>query len=115
MRVRGTDELVGGFNPKSWIPGGNSYEYSEDSFLFAFRGPNISRGEMDAKNVILSRVEHPTHALYQSANNGLTFGGGDLEMYGEYFNEESKIYSNKYEYEKCIRKVGGKFTIDEYE
>ncbi|CAG8613118.1 9271_t:CDS:2, partial [Acaulospora morrowiae] len=106
MRVKGTDELVGGFNPKSWIPGENVYEYSEDSFLFAFRGSNISRGGMGVKNIILSRVEQPTHALYQSANNGLTFGGGDLEMYGEYFNEENKIYCNKYEYERCIRQAG---------
>ncbi|RHZ85182.1 hypothetical protein Glove_71g10 [Diversispora epigaea] len=118
-KVKGTDEIIGGYNPLAWD---NTYNgrfskwiEAKDSFIFSLRNGNI-------QNSILSRVKNTQYAIlgvckdYQNFS-GPYFGFGfclhsnksDFNLYNH-----SYCLSNNH-YEKPIRTSAEKFSIDNYE
>jgi hypothetical protein len=77
IKVKSTNEIIGGYNPLSWNKGGlPSYENTEHSFLFALRS-----GE-DGGN-ILSVCKDYSKAIYNSSLYGPKFGSTDLRVFSE--------------------------------
>ncbi|GBB99885.1 hypothetical protein RclHR1_03670005 [Rhizophagus clarus] len=112
IKIRGTGEIIGGYNPIRWKPLKGSWGNTEDSFIFSLRGPyNNSRSP------ILSRLNkgQNTYALNYEPNLGPSFGIADLKIEGNNFREENKCYCLKGCYEKSIRTTTGFFSIEDYE
>ncbi|RIB28694.1 hypothetical protein C2G38_2028333 [Gigaspora rosea] len=119
MKVKGTDEILCGYNPIGWDkPAGNSfYKNCNDRFIFSLKNGTI-------QNSILSRLEQPTYAIHCDASQGPRFGGGcDLVMSNN-FNQDRKCWSRKKSYERRIRNgstyeikndYASFFSVDEYE
>ncbi|RHZ89921.1 hypothetical protein Glove_9g173 [Diversispora epigaea] len=117
IKVKGTDEILGGYNPLMWdnTKSYDAYMHANDSFIFSLGNGNI-------QNSILSRVAIPQYALYyygKSYQNsyGPDFGGGSLYMYSSVsnFTMNNESYSSHSGcYEKQIRATGY-FPIDDYE
>ncbi|RIB06378.1 hypothetical protein C2G38_2116230 [Gigaspora rosea] len=112
MKVKGTDEILGGYNPIGWEkPRGRRYETKrcDDSFIFSLKNGTI-------RNSILSRVETSKDAICCNPNYGPIFSGGIIM--GNNFNRDNGclLYSNG-SYEKSIRDFIGLsyFSVDEYE
>ncbi|RHZ81824.1 hypothetical protein Glove_117g235 [Diversispora epigaea] len=103
-KVKDTDEIVGGYNPKGWDSNfmGKFFE-TNDSFIFSLKNRNI-------KNHILSRVKNASEGIYHNPKYGSNFCN-DFFMEG---NELFRIYGIR-SYEKLIRKTTGEFSIDDYE
>ncbi|RHZ58871.1 hypothetical protein Glove_367g26 [Diversispora epigaea] len=118
VKVAGTDEIVGGYNPLAWYNStGGSDMVTNDSFIFSLKNGNI-------ENSILSRVTNSNNALYYNDQNG----------YGPYFGEcefimrsevsdfaQDKLcrcyYGTRYSsyYEKPIRTTNERFSTSDYE
>ncbi|RHZ66633.1 hypothetical protein Glove_306g66 [Diversispora epigaea] len=120
IKVKGTDEILGGYNPLIWDNSNTSivggvYRETKDSFIFSLKNGFI-------QNSILSRVKEPQFALYyhtKSQQNyyGPNFGGGHLFMGRNQsnFSMENGFGSyNHNRYEKPIR-ADGVFSIIDYE
>ena len=56
IKIKGSDEILGGYNPIKWRSSGNEYNSTKDSFIFSFK--NSDRIE----SFILSRVKNETRA-----------------------------------------------------
>ena len=54
-------------------------------------------------------------AIFNNPNNGPSFGSNDLILRGEDFNSYKTSYCKQKSYEKSIREIGGKFSVEEYE
>ncbi|CAG8461444.1 659_t:CDS:2 [Paraglomus occultum] len=111
MRVAGTNELLGGYNPSNWYPPstGSYWKSTPHSFIFSFAD---SRNVKTAK---ISRV-HPGHvsgALYVNGSNGPDFGNSDLRMLDNY--DLGRCSCARYRYEVSIREESSPFRVDEYE
>ncbi|RHZ85159.1 hypothetical protein Glove_71g168 [Diversispora epigaea] len=119
-KVKGTDEILGGYNPLAWDNTYNDY-YSKwmetnDSFIFSLKNGNI-------KNSILSRVKDPERAIlnvnknYQKECSSYFGFGFCLRGTKSNFNLDNDCFSNLYAnfYEKPIRTLSGCFSIDNYE
>ncbi|RHZ87597.1 hypothetical protein Glove_33g275 [Diversispora epigaea] len=118
-KVKGTDEIIGGYNPLAWdnTLNGNSNIWMEtkDSFIFSLKNGNI-------QNSILSRVKNPKMAILNVCKN-------NQKVYGPFFGYGFNLYSKKSNlnldslnfdnflnhYEKRIKTSSGKFSIDNYE
>ncbi|RIB28875.1 hypothetical protein C2G38_2137128 [Gigaspora rosea] len=116
MKVKGTDEILGGYNPIGWDkPTGNRfYKYCNDSFIFSLKNCTI-------QNSILSRVKKPEFAIDCSMNYGPKFGVGDLTMEND-FDKRLNCWNCQYSYEKRIRNKStfnsngfSRFSVKEYE
>ncbi|RHZ72428.1 hypothetical protein Glove_242g21 [Diversispora epigaea] len=119
IKVKGTDEIIGGYNPLAWDNSvtSNVFRETNDSFIFSLKNGNI-------QNSILSRVKLPKNSLYYWAkgnqkNQGPLFGGGNnLYMRSDQsnFTIDNLSYSGNDSnyYEKPIR-TGGHFSIIDYE
>ncbi|CAG8536079.1 12157_t:CDS:2 [Acaulospora colombiana] len=105
IRVHGTGEIIGGYNPTSW--GKSGYGQTTESFIFAL-------DDIDLKNSIKSRVKNMNYALDYYSYYGPTFGGRDLAL-EDNFNEEARGYCKKKHYEKSIRKTEEPFKVHDYE
>ncbi|RHZ89923.1 hypothetical protein Glove_9g175 [Diversispora epigaea] len=109
IKVKGTDEILGGYNPLNWdnIKNYNTYKYTPYSFIFSLKNGNI-------KNSILSRVIKPEHALYYYGKRyqnkfGPYFGACALCMYSSASN--FTMDNDHGDYEKSIRtKIGNRTT-----
>src|SRR5581483_1492698 len=99
IKVKGSDEILGGYNPISWKFIGN-YSSTKDSFIFSIK---------DNDNYILSRVIDEKKAIVNLSLCGPSFGNGDLSTFGD--NGTCK----KKSYEKPIREIEKEFSIEEYE
>ncbi|CAG8474318.1 3002_t:CDS:1 [Acaulospora colombiana] len=118
LKVAGTDEIIGGYNPMKWD---KTYEEEDewiktsDSFIFSLKNDSI-------KESILSRIKNPYRAVINShledqETFGPIFGCDEICMMtrmsdftkGESYCDESSIY------EKNIRKTTNKFSIVDYE
>ncbi|RHZ85057.1 hypothetical protein Glove_71g73 [Diversispora epigaea] len=113
-KVKGTNEILGGFNPLAWDKTKEGWMKTDESFIFSFKDVNI-------RNPILSRVENEDHALWYPL---------DKDRYGPYFgdcefmiklsvlnftqNTES-FCRNTSNYEKPIRKTEDRFSIIDYD
>ncbi|RHZ87620.1 hypothetical protein Glove_33g210 [Diversispora epigaea] len=119
-KVKGTDEIIGGYNPLTWdnTLNGNSNIWMEtnDSFIFSLKNGNI-------QNSILSRVKETKCAI-------LNVGKNYRKIYGPYFGYGFSLYSRVSNfnldnasrcdnylnyYEKRIKTSSDIFPIDNYE
>ncbi|RIB00087.1 hypothetical protein C2G38_2256877 [Gigaspora rosea] len=113
IKVKGTDEILGGYNPVGWdypVRWGkptNSLLHYKDcyrSFIFSLKNGAI-------QNTIVSRVRTQKNAIHCHFNRVPSFGeyGEDLSMYDETWECGITSYANP------IRSVNGKFSAEEYE
>ncbi|GBB88624.1 hypothetical protein RclHR1_01520009 [Rhizophagus clarus] len=103
-KVKGTDEILGGYNPEIWKPG---VSHTKNSFIFSITSNNL-------KNVILSRVINSECAISFSDEYGPRFGN-DLLFYLKEIMGNISGYCQTINYEKIIRLEKGYFEIEEYE
>ncbi|RHZ76562.1 hypothetical protein Glove_196g74 [Diversispora epigaea] len=119
IKVKGTDEILGGYNPLAWIafPGG-SWGATNDSFIFSLKNGNV-------QNSILSRVKIREHAIlnvlfYNQKWHGPHFGY-NLYMYSPSSDftldiNNFNVCNNTHDhYEKPIRTTEDNFSIVDYE
>ncbi|RHZ80962.1 hypothetical protein Glove_130g154 [Diversispora epigaea] len=118
-KVKGTDEIIGGYNPLAWdnTYNGevNDWMKTKDSFIFSLKNGNL-------QNSILSRVIKPQYAILLVCKR-------NQKVCGPYFGFCFCMYSSKSNfnlddlsfcnntnnsYEKPIR-TSGFFSIDNYE
>ncbi|RHZ76240.1 hypothetical protein Glove_199g15 [Diversispora epigaea] len=126
MKVKGTDEILGGYNPLAWNINNTVYiwgstydewENTNDSFIFSLKNGNV-------QNSILSRVKVYERAIYNvnikdwHKYHGPHFGY-DLYMYSPSSNfilDDTCICNNNCRYyEKPIRTAPINFSIVDYE
>ncbi|RHZ65299.1 hypothetical protein Glove_318g60 [Diversispora epigaea] len=119
VKIKGTDEIVGGYNPLAWEcndNGYNSWMNTNDSFIFSLKNGNI-------QNSILSRVKNPQHAIINRCKNqrnqwGPCFGA-DFYMYSPQtnFTLDNQCYcrTSALYYERSIRTSSQNFSIVNYE
>ncbi|EXX60981.1 uncharacterized protein OCT59_029410 [Rhizophagus irregularis] len=112
IKVKGTGEILGGYNPSIWKSSGGLAQ-SLESFIFSFKDKD------EFKDPILSRVKNMDNALYFDSYYGPSFGYSDLKLsyYGwgddvEPFNDNQCIQNH---YEKMIRDTREKFHVEDYE
>ncbi|RHZ75125.1 hypothetical protein Glove_217g32 [Diversispora epigaea] len=85
--IKGTDEIIGGFNPLAWDNTKEKWMKTNKSFIFSFKDGNI-------QNPILSRVQNENEAFWYPLN-------------------KDKYDNNRYE--KSIRTTDDQFSIIDYE
>ncbi|RIB24465.1 hypothetical protein C2G38_668508 [Gigaspora rosea] len=111
VKVRDTDEIIGGYNPKIWDKNMDYFINCKNSFIFSLKNRTIPSS-------ILSRVKKSKYAIYSSPRCGPCFGAyGDLEMINN-FNQGDKCrceYNQESAYEKPIRNINDTFSVSEYE
>ncbi|RHZ89534.1 hypothetical protein Glove_13g145 [Diversispora epigaea] len=118
IKVKGTDEILGGYNPLTWD---NSYfdgkwMETKDSFIFSLKNGNI-------QNSILSRVQNINYAIrnapkYYQNRFGPRFG--DIYLYSEKsdftLDNQNQYSVTSKDYEKPIRTSSSDyFSIVNYE
>ncbi|RIB08104.1 hypothetical protein C2G38_2272093 [Gigaspora rosea] len=112
IKVNGTDEILGGYNPTFWDKS-KGWISCNDSFIFSMKNGTI-------QSSILSRVKKPQHAIFSSSGCGPQFGsGGDLYMANN-FNQINNCFcrhEGHSSYERSIRNTNGlsRFSVSEYE
>ncbi|RHZ48302.1 hypothetical protein Glove_553g35 [Diversispora epigaea] len=105
VKVKDTDEILGGYNPICWNANAKIYYETNDSFIFSLKNGNI-------KNHILSRVKNASYAIHNDSHNyGLNFGHNDFFMYSSDQFHVGSICG----YEKLIRTTKGQFHMYDYE
>ncbi|RHZ77530.1 hypothetical protein Glove_177g141 [Diversispora epigaea] len=117
VKVKGTDEIIGGYNPLAWDNSNIDDEWMEtkDSFIFSLKNGNI-------QNSILSRVKYPRVAVYYiSKNDQINWGPrfGDFWMCSKKsdftLDDGCSCRRNVLSYEKPIRSSSSWFSIINYE
>ncbi|EXX54491.1 hypothetical protein GLOIN_2v1785846 [Rhizophagus irregularis DAOM 181602=DAOM 197198] len=110
LKIHGTGQLIGGYNPISW-DSTNKWGTTKDSFLFS-----LGDGE-DLKNVVFSRVQEHSRAVLCSQAIGPCFGSGDLVMGGTHanFNLELGCSCKRQSYERHLIINHDRFSVVEYE
>ncbi|RHZ60520.1 hypothetical protein Glove_352g19 [Diversispora epigaea] len=113
-KVKGTDEIIGGFNPLAWDKTKIGDMSTNESFMFSFKGGNI-------QNSILSRVKNENNALrypYSKDKFGPIFGCDEFTMKTNASNftlDKQNKCDTSYYYEKSIRTTNNEFSIIDYE
>ncbi|RHZ73528.1 hypothetical protein Glove_230g156 [Diversispora epigaea] len=115
-KVKGTDEIVGGFNPLAWDKKTTEWKKTNKSFIFSFKEGYI-------QNSILSRVKDKDYALfyhYISDCYGPKFGGDEFRLeswVNDFTLDKQSVCSSAFfnHYEKPIRSTSEKFSITDYE
>ncbi|CAB4400149.1 unnamed protein product [Rhizophagus irregularis] len=105
IKIKGTNQIVGGYNPLDW-EGGGIIKDTQDSFIFNFTDfRDINTGK-------IGRVTSASYALICNHQWGPIFGNGhDLSMYPD--NQNNKWYSNPMTYPNL--NIPRNFEIDDYE
>ncbi|RIB24384.1 hypothetical protein C2G38_2139271 [Gigaspora rosea] len=107
MKVKDTDEILGGYNPIKWDKSVGSWTKCNDSFIFSLKNGSILSS-------ILSRVKNTKYAIYNNSCYGPCFGAfcaeGDLCML-----DQNVTYCSHYAYEIAIRNTKDSFSVSEYE
>ncbi|RHZ87665.1 hypothetical protein Glove_33g193 [Diversispora epigaea] len=117
-KVKGTDEIFGGYNPLTWDNtrncNTNIWMETKDSFIFSLKNGNI-------QNSILSRVKETKCAILNACKNnqknyGPFFGYG-FSFYSQVSNldDVSRCDNHLNYYEKRIKTSSDRFFIDNYE
>ncbi|RIB17216.1 hypothetical protein C2G38_1450597 [Gigaspora rosea] len=113
IKVKDTDEILGGYNPIGWDKYNSCKITScKDCFTFSLKNGTI-------QNSILSRVKDTKKAIYTNFKYGPSFNGS-LDMYNPNVNNRCFCY-NDTRYEKLIRKEStfdgyfSYFSVEEYE
>ncbi|CAG8705835.1 13536_t:CDS:1, partial [Funneliformis caledonium] len=106
IKVKGTDEILGGYSPIAW-PRGTifysvfTYRTSKDSFIFSFEDI------IDINSHILSRVKNEQHAIaFHFFSHYFSFGITDLSIGSSYGSCQMN------DYEKPIRETVDNFEIE---
>ncbi|PKK62805.1 BTB-domain-containing protein [Rhizophagus irregularis] len=107
VRVKNSNEILGGFNPCNWISE-IGYNSVEESFIFSLDRNNLEKS-------IFSKVIDNENAIYNSAKYGPCFGGGGISSDFELFYKEKQGQCIKESYEKAIRQDEEYFKVDDYE
>ncbi|GBC01084.1 hypothetical protein RclHR1_04060012 [Rhizophagus clarus] len=107
VRIKGSNEILGGFNPCDWINDLN-YSSADESFIFSLDRKNL-------ENSIFSKVIDSKHAIYNSPKYGPCFGGEGITSDFELLFKEKHGQCIKESYEKAIRQNNEYFEIDDYE
>ncbi len=108
IKVKGTEEILGGYNPLIWKSSG--WGETKDSFIFSFKnGNNIF------KDAIISNVEDTSRAINYYHSFGPCFGDVDLRICSNEYTDYHKNFCKKVHYEKEIRDTNDKFLIEDYE
>ncbi|CAG8801195.1 9673_t:CDS:1, partial [Racocetra fulgida] len=108
LKIQGTSEIIGGFNPLKWIKLGNFnskdayFSATDESFLFSLNNGNFA----------FSNVACPEHAIYHEKGLGPSFGL-DLYMVSGRKGHTWRCYKSDYEY--AIRDTDECFQIEDYE
>ncbi|RIB28830.1 hypothetical protein C2G38_2028228 [Gigaspora rosea] len=120
IKVKGTDEILGGYNPVGWnkLAGSLSIAKScNDSFIFSLKNGTI-------QNSILSRVTVPKNAICCNYSYGPLFGFKPYCVFVMHknFNQDKMCWlRNSSDYEKSIRNEStyinnaSYFSAEEYE
>ncbi|PKY30761.1 hypothetical protein RhiirB3_449981 [Rhizophagus irregularis] len=114
IKVKGTEEIIGGYNPLIWKSLDNKYGETKDSFIFSFKSKD------NFKDPILSHVnlKNINRDLFYHARSGPAFNR-DLYIGVEGPADNSKEYDFsicvKNIYEKEIRNTKDAFSIEDYE
>ncbi|RHZ75484.1 hypothetical protein Glove_213g76 [Diversispora epigaea] len=119
VKVKGTDEILGGYNPLAWDNNVNGtwgeWMETKDSFIFSLKNGTV-------QNSIFSRVKRPDCAILYQHKLDQKMGGphfGDFYLYSKKsnFTLDDCNYCDiigTY-YEKPIRTSSKKFSIVNYE
>ncbi|RHZ67620.1 hypothetical protein Glove_300g65 [Diversispora epigaea] len=122
LKVSGTDEILGGYNPLAWDNkvGGGDFIETNSSFIFSLKNGKI-------ENSILSRVVDNNRALYHYDSNcqnvlGPYFGNCEFMMESNVsdFTQDKLRWcdrgpgGNDNYYEKQIRSTTENFSIEDY-
>ncbi|RIB10561.1 hypothetical protein C2G38_178566 [Gigaspora rosea] len=94
IKVKDTDEILGGYNPVGWDKALNANKGCKESFTFSLKNG-------DVQTSILSRVKNPIGAILCSVDYGAAFLGS-LFMYCSKLNDRCYCYKGTM-YEKIIR------------
>jgi hypothetical protein len=103
IKVKGTDEIIGGYNPVSWHKKGPKYVDTAYSFIFALRS------EMN----ILSTCKDPRMAIRNGTSVGPNFGTTDLKTCGPFTLKHNIAKEDIYD--TPIRESAEDFAIQEIE
>jgi hypothetical protein len=104
-RVKGSNEILGGFNPCSWVSE-KGYNESKESFIFSLDKNHLV-------NSTFSKIVDVRCATYNGEDFGPLFGSGSSDF--ELLYKEKKGQCSKVSYEKAIRQSNEYFKIDDYE
>ncbi|RHZ87598.1 hypothetical protein Glove_33g278 [Diversispora epigaea] len=117
-KVKGTDEIIGGYNPLTWNNTYNRSQWMEtkDSFIFSLKNGNI-------QNSILSRVKVTKNAILNVGKNNQNFQGPYFGFGFSLRSEKSRFnldYVSRCDntlncYEKRVKTSSEIFSIDNYE
>ncbi|RHZ66618.1 hypothetical protein Glove_306g80 [Diversispora epigaea] len=108
VKVKGTDEIIGGYNPLMWDNTSSGYKETKDSFIFSLKNGNI-------QNSILSRVKETRFAVYYYSKNSQTTYGLCFGCNFYILNNAKCVCSCDSNYEKDIKGKTGTFEIVDYE
>ncbi|RIB09532.1 hypothetical protein C2G38_263185 [Gigaspora rosea] len=108
MKVKDTDEIIGGYNPIGWDKSVNNWTNCDDTFIFSLKNGTIDES-------ILSRIKDPQYAVGSYSDCGAQLGRGSDLFTGNNFDKEKKCYCNQTSYEKPIRNTRDWFSVSEYE
>ncbi|RHZ73585.1 hypothetical protein Glove_230g164 [Diversispora epigaea] len=114
-KVKGADEIIGGFNPLAWDETKEEWMGTNKSFIFSFKNGNI-------QNSILSRIKKESMALWYPQHKGIfgpIFGRNEFMMRSDVsdFTQGGLSWcgDSNYCYEKPIRATKCRFSILDYE
>ncbi|RHZ87281.1 hypothetical protein Glove_37g125 [Diversispora epigaea] len=107
LKVEGTGEIFGGYNPLEIRNNVSAWYSSQDSFAFSLKTENL-------KNSIVSRVKYFANAIYYDSGRSYLQFGGVLCLRGNLKTGKGSICSTSY-YEKKIRSNADGFSIEEFE
>ncbi|EXX73157.1 hypothetical protein RirG_062710 [Rhizophagus irregularis DAOM 197198w] len=107
IKVKDSDEILGGYNPITWNSNINSYGVTNNSFLFSFKNND------NLEDHILSRIKDGNFAIFNNPNYGPSFGNGDIILSLNNLYRSSSCIKNSYK--ESIRETDGDFFIEEYE
>ncbi|RIB28434.1 hypothetical protein C2G38_2028551 [Gigaspora rosea] len=116
VKIKDTDEILGGYNPIGWDKTIDYKYYNCDkSFIFSLRNGTI-------QNSILSHAKNPKYAIYCEHKCGPIFGGGSIgDCDLVIFDRSNQCWNVRNAYEKRLRNVAydsygvSYFSVDEYE
>jgi hypothetical protein len=108
IKVKGTDEIIGGYNPLKW-ESSDTWGETKDSFIFSFKSKNNF-----FKDAILSNVRDINYAVANHPECGPHFGD-DLVIYASNESTDYVACCEREYYEMKIRDTEDNFSIEDYE
>ncbi|RHZ77641.1 hypothetical protein Glove_174g38 [Diversispora epigaea] len=116
IKVKGTNEILGGYNPLAWDKTNlyNRWDETKDSFIFSLKND-------DVQNSILSRVKNYKNAIfcanvYNQQHYGICFGNDICtRSLRANFTLDNECFCKVKDYERSIRTTTNRFTIEDYE